>query len=268
DEVFSKELDQWIKQLNHLCKEAKEILTKESITVSGDKHGQFHDLMELFRKLPDNTNYLFTGDYIDRGYYSIEIVMLLPALKVSYHECITILPRNNESRQITQVYGSYDECLRKYGNKYYTDLFFFFQRQDLLDRLPLTALMDGQLFCLHGGLLPSVNTLPHEGPMGDLLYSDPDDCGGWGAGCTFGQDISETFNHANGLRLVSRAHQLVMVGYNWCHDWNVVAAIFSTPNYCYHCDKHAEIMELHDTLKHSPHRGKPHVTRCTPDYFL
>ena len=59
--------------------------------------------------------------------------------------------------------------------------------------------------------------------MCDLLWSDPDDRGGWGisprgAGYTFGQDISETFNHSNGLTLVSRAHQLVMEGYNWCHD--------------------------------------------------
>ena len=117
---------------------------------------------------------------------------------------------------ILQVYGFYDECLRKYGNanvwKYFTDLF---------DYLPLTALVDGQIFCLHGGLSPSIDTLdhiraldrlqevPHEGPMCDLLWSDPDDRGGWGisprgAGYTFGQDISETFNHSNGLTLVSR----------------------------------------------------------------
>ncbi|XP_029457719.1 serine/threonine-protein phosphatase 2A catalytic subunit beta isoform isoform X3 [Rhinatrema bivittatum] len=142
--------------------------------------------------------------------------------QVRYPERITILRGNHESRQITQVYGFYDECLRKYGNanvwKYFTDLF---------DYLPLTALVDGQIFCLHGGLSPSIDTLdhiraldrlqevPHEGPMCDLLWSDPDDRGGWGisprgAGYTFGQDISETFNHANGLTLVSRAHQLVM----------------------------------------------------------
>jgi serine/threonine-protein phosphatase 2A catalytic subunit len=105
---------------------------------------------------------------------------------------------NHESRQITQVYGFYDECLRKYGNpnvwKYFTELF---------DYLPLTALVDGQIFCLHGGLSPSIDTLdhiraldrlqevPHEGPMCDLLWSDPDDRGGWGisprgAGYTFG----------------------------------------------------------------------------------
>ncbi|GFG29627.1 hypothetical protein Cfor_10447 [Coptotermes formosanus] len=278
-----KELDQWIEQLNEckqltesqvktLCDKAKEILAKESnvqevkcpVTVCGDVHGQFHDLMELFRiggRSPD-TNYLFMGDYVDRGYYSVETVTLLVALKVRYRERITILRGNHESRQITQVYGFYDECLRKYGNanvwKFFTDLF---------DYLPLTALVDGQIFCLHGGLSPSIDTLdhiraldrlqevPHEGPMCDLLWSDPDDRGGWGisprgAGYTFGQDISETFNHSNGLTLVSRAHQLVMEGYNWCHDRNVVT-IFSAPNYCYRCGNQAAIMELDDALKYS-----------------
>lgn len=81
--------------------------------------------------------------------------------------------------------------------------------------------------------------VPHEGPMCDLLWSDPDDRCGWGisprgAGYTFGQDISEQFNHQNGLNLISRAHQLVMEGYNWCHETNVVT-IFSAPNYCYRC---------------------------------
>lgn len=178
------------------------------------------------------------GDYVDRGYYSVETVTLLVALKIRYPERITILRGNHESRQITQVYGFYDECLRKYGNanvwKYFTDLF---------DFLPLTALIDSQIFCLHGGLSPSIDTLdniraldriqevPHEGPMCDLLWSDPDDRCGWGisprgAGYTFGQDISEAFNHNNGLTLVARAHQLVMEGYNWSQDRNVVT-IFS-----------------------------------------
>lgn len=90
--------------------------------------------------------------------------------------------------------------------------------------------------------------VPHEGPMCDLLWSDPDDRCGWGisprgAGYTFGQDIAEQFNHANGLSLVSRAHQLVMEGYNWCHDQNVVT-IFSAPNYCYRCGKSQDLLIL------------------------
>lgn len=279
-----------------LTEKAREILCSETnvqpvrvpVTVCGDIHGQFHDLIELFRiggKAPD-TNYLFMGDYVDRGYYSVETVSLLVAIKVRFKDRVVILRGNHESRQITQVYGFYDECLRKYGNanvwKYFTDLF---------DYLPLTALVESQIFCLHGGLSPAIDTLdhirgldrvqevPHEGPMCDLLWSDPDDRCGWGnsprgAGFTFGQDISDHFNHKNSLSLISRAHQLVMEGYNWCHDKKAVT-IFSAPNYCYRCGNMAAIMEIDEHMKYTflqfdpaPRRGEPHVTRRTPDYFL
>ncbi|KAH9789213.1 serine/threonine-protein phosphatase PP2A-3 catalytic subunit [Citrus sinensis] len=255
-----------------LCEKAKEILMDESnvqpvkspVTICGDIHGQFHDLAELFRiggKCPD-TNYLFMGDYVDRGYYSVETVT------------------------ITQVYGFYDECLRKYGNANVWKIF-----TDLFDYFPLTALVESEIFCLHGGLSPSIETLdnirnfdrvqevPHEGPMCDLLWSDPDDRCGWGisprgAGYTFGQDISEQFNHTNNLKLIARAHQLVMEGYNWGHEQKVVT-IFSAPNYCYRCGNMASILEVDDCKGHTfiqfepaPRRGEPDVTRRTPDYFL
>lgn len=115
--------------------------------------------------------------------------------------------------------------------------------------------------------------------MCDLLWSDPDERGGWGisprgAGYTFGQDVSEQFNRCNGLSLVARAHQLVMEGYNWSHDQNVVT-VFSAPNYCYRCGNLAAILELTEGMgrkfqkfEPAPRRGEPEVARKTPDYFL
>jgi len=280
-----------------LCERARAILKEEKnvqpvrvpITVVGDIHGQFHDLKELFRitgKAPE-TNFLFLGDYVDRGYHSVESVSLVVALKVRYRDRVFIIRGNHESRQITQVYGFYDECLRKYGSvkvwKYFTDLF---------DFLPLSALIEGQIFCPHAGLSPSIETLdhvrqldrvqevPHEGPMCDLLWSDPDDRCGWGisprgAGYTFGQDISEQFNHKNGLNLIARAHQLIMEGYQWSQDNNVVT-VFSAPNYCYRCGNQAAIMEIDEYMGYtfiqfapSPDRSGPiEEGRRVPDYFL
>ncbi len=262
------------------------------VTVCGDIHGQFYDLIELFKiggNVPDS-NYLFMGDYVDRGYYSVESVSLLICLKVRFPNRITLTRGNHESRQITQVYGFYDECMRKYGNvnvwKSFTDLF---------DYLPLTSVVDNQIFCLHGGLSPSIETLdnikllerfqevPQEGPMCDLLWSDPEDRFGWGmsprgAGYIFGHDISEQFNHNNKLTMISRAHQLTMTGYNWCHNRRV-CTIFSAPNYCYRCGNQAAIMEVDEHLRYtflqydpSPKQGgddsNSKVNKRTPDYFL
>ena len=173
---------------------------------------------------------------------------------MSYHSHVIII-----SKWLFR-YGFYDECLRKYGNanvwKYFTDTF---------DYLPMTAVVAGQIFCLHGGLSPIIDTLdqarnldrvqqvPHAGPMCGLVCSDPDDRLGWGisprgAGYTFGQDITEQFTHINRLSFIARAHQLVMEGYQWQHNKSVVT-IFSAPNYCYRCGNQAAIMEVDDCVE-------------------
>ncbi|KAH9499830.1 serine threonine-protein phosphatase [Bulinus truncatus] len=302
-----KDVDEWIKRLQEckplaedevkmLCEKAKEILAGESnvrtvqcpVTICGDIHGQFFDLVELFQNggnLP-NTNYLFLGDYVDRGYHSVETVSYLVALKVRYKDRLTLLRGNHECRMSTQVYGFYDECMLKYGNpnvwKYFTDLFDYF---------PLTALVNGSVFCLHGGLSPSIDSLdhirvldriqevPHEGPMSDLLWSDPEERDGWGAsprgaGFNFGEDVSEAFNHSNNLTLIARAHQMVMEGFNWCHAGHVLT-VFSAPNYCYRCGNLGALMEVDDLgnsrftqFDHAPSQGRTSVSKVVPDYFL
>lgn len=237
-----------------LSEAAKEVLIREShicninapVTVCGNLHGQFKDLKEVFKvagNLPD-TNYIFLGDYIDKGKYSVEVLSLLLALKVRYPQRITILRGNHESRQISTVYGFYDECLTKYGSAQIWSSFC-----QVFDYLPLTAVIENELFCVHGGLSPSLDTLdqlltldrvkeiPHEGIVSDLVWTDPWDKPGWGllnprgCGYGFGKDITKTFLHKNSLHTILRGHEVKMEGFDWTHD-ETIATIFSASKYC------------------------------------
>jgi len=284
-------------EVKDLCNKAREILVEESnvqrvdapVTICGDIHGQFYDLKELFKvggECPE-TNYLFMGDFVDRGFYSVETFLLLLALKVRYPDRITLIRGNHESRQITQVYGFYDECLRKYASvnvwRYCCEIF---------DYLSLSAIIDDRILCVHGGLSPSINTLdqirtidrkqevPHDGAMCDLLWSDPDEIEGWGlsprgAGYLFGGDVVESFIHANNLELIARAHQLVMEGYKSMFK-DTIVTVWSAPNYCYRCNNVAAILELDEHLNRNYRifeaapqeaRGIP-AKKPAPDYFL
>mmetsp|Transcript_16661 Transcript_16661/g.22930 ORF Transcript_16661/g.22930 Transcript_16661/m.22930 type:complete len:319 (+) Transcript_16661:29-985(+) len=295
-------------EVKALCDKAREILIDESnvqrvdapVTICGDIHGQFYDLIELFKvggECP-YTNYLFLGDFVDRGYYSVETFLLLLALKVRYPDRITLIRGNHESRQITQVYGFYDECLKKYGSvnvwRYCTEIF---------DYLSLSAIIEDKVFCVHGGLSPAINTLdqirvidrkqevPHDGAMCDLMWSDPEDIEGWGisprgAGYLFGADVVAKFNEINRIDLIARAHQLVMEGYKTmfpvkgpkgvAQQMDSLVTVWSAPNYCYRCGNVAAILELDEHVDQhfkifeaapQESRGVP-SRNPAPDYFL
>ncbi|KAK4133092.1 putative cell shape control protein phosphatase ppe1, partial [Trichocladium antarcticum] len=381
-------LDEWLEEakqchylpepvMKQLCEMVKEVLMEESniqpvvtpVTICGDIHGQFYDLLELFRvaggmpgetsvqapttntsvitsddieppteitnpklrsKIRDTaapcagntgggddnddtiieaqdesraslgaagdsgsqsveTRFVFLGDFVDRGYFSLETFTLLMCLKAKYPDRIVLVRGNHESRQITQVYGFYEECQQKYGNasvwKACCQVF---------DFLVLAAIVDGTVLCVHGGLSPEIRTIdqirvvaraqeiPHEGAFCDLVWSDPEDIDTWavsprGAGWLFGHKVATEFNHVNGLTTIARAHQLVNEGYKYHFAEKSVVTVWSAPNYCYRCGNVASIMTVDRALntKFSIFSAVPDDQRHIPggrrgpgDYFL
>ena len=239
------------------------------ITVCGDLHGQLKDTVSLFRiaGLPPAISFLFLGDYVDRGYASMEVMLLLLCLKIRHPNHVHLLRGNHESRLVTQCYGFYDECRKKTGSGKAWQLF-----TDLFDQFPLCALIDGNHFCMHGGLGPSLYSVaeidkldrrlevPAEGPICDLLWSDPlvdeeteDRRSAYspsprGAGVIFGPDVSDRFLRANKMSTILRAHQVVQEGWQWAHEHKVLT-VFSAPNYCYRCANKGGFLELNEKGK-------------------
>ncbi|KAE8393138.1 Serine/threonine-protein phosphatase PP2A catalytic subunit [Aspergillus alliaceus] len=240
---------------------SREVVQAESmkcpVTVCGDIHGQYYDLIGLFLfhisgPCPD-TKYLVIGDYVDRGCHSVESVSLLISLKIRYLKRITILRGNHESRQ----------CLRKYVS---TNVWTFCM--DLFDYFPITALAKNESFYLHRGLGPSISTLDEVRAIGRV--QEPPH-----SGAMSGWTISlRGAGHASGMRFVARAHQMVMDRYFWPHDRHVVTA-FRPKLLLPLCGNQAAIIGIDENLNYkfiqfdrSPRYGEPKVQRRTPDYFL
>ena len=245
-----------------IIREQKMLVELEApLHVCGDIHGQYYDLLRIFEHCgyPGEYNYLFLGDYVDRGKQSLETICLLLCYKIKYPDKVTLLRGNHESSVTNRIYGFYDECKRRYNVKLwksFTELFNF---------LPVAALIDDKILCMHGGLSPdlkSINNIteiqrptdiPDTGLLCDLLWSDPDkeateyDENDRGVSVIFGEKVVTDFNKKNDLDLIIRAHQVVDDGYEFFANRQLIT-IFSATNYCGEFDNSAGIMIIDDSL--------------------
>ncbi len=231
------------------------------LKICGDVHGQYSDLLRLFEYggFPPEANYLFLGDYVDRGKQGLEVICLLLAYKVKYPENFFLLRGNHECNSISRIYGFYDECKRRYNIKLWRVFC------DVFNCLPFAAIVDEKIFCIHGGPSPELKDLqqivqikrptdiPDMGMLCDFLWSDPDaDLQGWGendrgVSYTYGTDVVADFLAKFDFDLVVRAHQVVENGYEFFGKRQLVT-VFSAPNYCGEFDNAGAMMTVDENL--------------------
>ncbi|EGD89594.2 hypothetical protein H112_03221 [Trichophyton rubrum D6] len=252
-----------------VCTAARELLLTQPallelsapVKIVGDVHGQYTDLIRLFEMcgFPPNSNYLFLGDYVDRGKQSLETILLLLCYKLKYPENFFLLRGNHECANVTRVYGFYDECKRRCNIKIWKTFV------DTFNCLPIAAIVAGKIFCVHGGLSPSLSHMddirgiarptdvPDYGLLNDLLWSDPAEMEeDWepnerGVSYCFGKKVIMEFLQRHDFDLVCRAHMVVEDGYEFFND-RILVTVFSAPNYCGAFDNWGAIMSVSDEL--------------------
>ena len=254
-------------QIDELCDAAEAIFKKENtvlrvnapVKIFGDLHGQFYDLMRLFAEYGSPStagdiayiDYLFLGDYVDRGAHSLETIALLLALKIEHPENVHLLRGNHEEADINALFGFRIECVERLGERVGEHAWRRFN--SLFEWLPLAAVIEDKVCCMHGGIGRSIETIEQieqlERPCSmesggvelmDLLWSDPtenDSVEGLrpnarGPGLvTFGPDRVKQFCENNGLQMLVRAHECVMDGFERFAQGQLLT-LFSATNYC------------------------------------
>lgn len=252
-----------------ICQTAREIFLAQPVVldlsppvkVVGDVHGQYGDLIRMFDMcgFPPSSNYLFLGDYVDRGKQSLETILLLMCYKIKYPENFFLLRGNHECANVTRVYGFYDECKRRCNIKTWKIFI------DTFNTLPIAAIVAQKIFCVHGGLSPSLTNMnelrsiqrptdvPDYGLLNDILWSDPADTENeWednerGVSYCFNKVAINKFLAKFGFDLVCRAHIVVEDGYEFFNDRTLVT-VFSAPNYCGEFDNWGAVMSVSDDL--------------------
>lgn len=280
-------------ELKFICAKSRQIMLSQPmllelaapVKIVGDIHGQFFDLLRVFKLcgFPPDSNYLFLGDYVDRGRQSLETIVLLLCFKIKYPENFFMLRGNHESASITKMYGFYDECKRRSSVKAWKAVV------DVFNCLPVAATIANKIFCVHGGISPGLGDLaqikqmmrptdiPDEGLLADLLWSDPFDRDAdqkakdatpsaqqkgaqnvnygpeWlpndrGVSYQFTERALLKFLKHNKFDLIVRGHMVVEDGYEFFGQRKLVT-VFSAPNYCGEFGNWGAVMNVGSSLK-------------------
>lgn len=248
-------------EVESICNEAMDILVLEPnvckveppALVVGDIHGQFSDLVKIFEKNgnPDAINYVFLGDYVDRGENSLECILYLLIYKIKYPRGLTLLRGNHELKNINRVYGFYDEVWSRYGNNRVWNIL-----NDVFSYFGIACIVDGRFLCVHGGISPRITmnklerldrfeSVTSDSIINDVSWSDPYHKNGFspnprGSGFLFGEDVAKKFLTINNLELIIRSHQLAIEGYRWDFK-DLCLTVWSAPNYMNKCYNPASI---------------------------
>lgn len=248
--------------IQDICNKAIDILILEpnirkispNAIIVGDIHGQFSDLVQIFQNhgVPDKINYVFLGDFVDRGENSLECILFLLVNKILYPQGITLLRGNHEQKSINKVYGFYDEVYSKYGNcKIWNSI------NKVFSFLNIACIVDGKYLCVHGGISTRLtinkleradrfDKLTQESIVNDVIWSDPYYKNGSaanprGSGFLFGEDIAKQFLMFNNLEMIVRSHQLAIEGYKWDFE-GLCLTVWSAPNYMNKCSNPASVL--------------------------
>ncbi|KAK6108423.1 Calcineurin-like phosphoesterase family protein [Brugia pahangi] len=263
-----------LSEVREVCLRCRETFRMEStllridppIYILGDIHGQFPDLVKIISKIgtPPRKRYLFMGDYVDRGQWSLETVSLLMAYKVRYPKHLYMLRGNHETRAVNRIYGFFEECIQRFPNKNAgTQLWTLYQHT--FNCMPFAALIGERIFAAHGGISEDLlnwnqfericrpTDITDIGFINDLIWADPGNFPGKyiqsprGVSQLFGKQATEEFQQKLNIDLIIRGHQVAQEGFEFLHDRKCLT-IFSAPYYCGELNNKAGILYVAESL--------------------